>query len=272
MLGRPIDAVTMDQAVAAVLALARGAPGTAGAATRIVVTANPEILVASRSDPVLARVLEEAALVVADGIGVVAAARLLGSPVPERVPGVELLERLLAACAREGLRPFFLGARLEVVEAAAQRSAARYPGLVLAGWHHGYFDLADPEPVRVVAASRADVLFAGMGAARELRWLLANRERLRVPVAMGVGGSFDVLSGRVRRAPVWVRRTYLEWLYRLLMEPARWRRQLALPRFALSVLAERLRRGVGLRPSTPPSPGGTGPRPGNRDASDSPLP
>lgn len=254
ILGAPIDAVTMDQAEAVVLALA-GRPGAASAgpgseagspgATRIVVTANPEILAAARVDAELAAVLEDAALVVADGIGVVAAARILGRPVPERVPGVELLERLLAACARLGLRPFFLGARPGVVDAAVDRAKQRFPGLEPAGWHHGYFALDDPAPVRAVAASGADLLFSGMGADRDLRWLARNRERLRVPVAMGVGGSFDVLAGRVRRAPAWVRRVHLEWLYRLLMEPRRWRRQLALPHFAMLVMAERLRRAVG---------------------------
>lgn len=241
VLGRPIDVVTLDEATRRVLDLARqdragGAPGE----TRVVVTANPEILVAARGDGVLARVLEEAALVVADGIGVVAAARLLGRPLPGRVPGVELLESLLAACAQHGLRPFLLGTRPEVIDAAARRALERYPGLQLAGWHHGYFPFDDPEPVRRVAASGADLLFTGMGAERELRWLHANRSRLNVPVAMGVGGSFDVLSGRVPRAPAWMRRLHLEWFYRLLREPRRWRRQLALPRFAALVLAERL--------------------------------
>jgi len=257
ILDRPIDAVTMAQAEAAVLALARrefpagppGAAAPAGPATRtaIVVTANPEILAAARRDGELARTLEEAALVVADGIGVVAAARILGTPLPGRVPGIELLERLLAACAREGLRPFFLGARPDVVQEAAEQARRRFPGLELAGAHHGYFALEDPAPVRAVAASGADLLFAGMGADRDLRWLFRNRERLRVPVAMGVGGSFDVLSGRVRRAPGWVRRIHLEWLYRLLREPARWRRQLALPHFALLVLGQRLRGANGAR-------------------------
>ncbi|MFO7245918.1 MAG: WecB/TagA/CpsF family glycosyltransferase [Thermaerobacter sp.] len=248
ILGAPVDAVSMDQAEALVLEMARagggrgpdgsGAPG----ATHLVITANPEILAAARDDRELAGVLEEAALVVADGIGVVAAGRILGTPLPERVPGVELLERLLAACAREGLRPFFLGARPEVVEAAAAEARRRFPGLELAGWHHGYFPLDDPAPVEAAAASGAHILFSGMGAGRDLRWLYRNRRRLRVPVAVNVGGSFDVLSGRVRRAPRWMRRAHLEWLYRLLSDPGRWRRQLALPRFALLVLAERLRR------------------------------
>ena len=246
MLGRPIDAVTLDEATHRILDLVREArAGGAAGETRLVVTANPEILVAARGDRVLAQVLEEAALVVADGIGVVAAARLLGRPLPGRVPGVELLESLLAACAQHGLRPYLLGTRPEIIEEAARRAQDRYPGLQLAGWHHGYFPFDDPEPVRRVAASGADLLFTGMGAQRELRWLHANRRRLNVLVGMGVGGSFDVLSGRVPRAPGWMRRVHLEWLYRLLRQPQRWRRQLALPRFAAMVLAERLGLGSG---------------------------
>jgi N-acetylglucosaminyldiphosphoundecaprenol N-acetyl-beta-D-mannosaminyltransferase len=115
--------------------------------------------------------------------------------------------------------------------------AARYPGLTVAGTHHGYFK-AEEEPAVVakVRQSRADLLFVALGAPRQELWAARHLEALGVPVVMGVGGSFDVLAGKVRRAPVWLRRLYLEWLGRLLMDPKRWRRQLVLPKFVLLVL------------------------------------
>ena len=245
ILGSRIDRVTLAQARDRILALAetgRGRP-PGQRVTRWVVTANPEILMAARRDPLLARVLAEAVLVVPDGIGVLLAARLKGQSLPERVPGIELLEALLAGAAERGLRPFLLGARPAIIAAAARRVQERYPALSLAGWRDGYFNLDDPAPVEAVATSGADLLFVGMGAERELKWLYANRRQLGVPVAMGVGGSFDVLSGAIPRAPRWMRNLHLEWFYRLLREPRRWRRQSVLPLFVASVVAERLRRG-----------------------------
>lgn len=242
ILGTRVDKVTMAAATDCIMSWAE--QGWDGKETRIVVTLNPEIIMAARRDAKLARVLSEAALIVPDGIGVVLASRLLGQPLPERVPGVDLMQQLLAMGAQTGLRPFFLGARPEIIEAAAKQARSLYPGLSLAGWHHGYFPLDDPEPVKKVAASGADLLFVGMGADRELKWLYDHRRELKVPVAIGVGGSFDVLSGTVRRAPQWLQRLHLEWLYRLLSEPRRWRRQTALPLFVLAVLVENLKRRV----------------------------
>lgn len=234
----PVDAVDLAGAVRAVLGLVEARPA---GRTRLVVTVNPEILLAAARDPLLARVLTEADLVVPDGIGVVWASRLLGRPLPERVPGIDLMQRLLAEAAARGLGVYLLGARPEVIAAAAAEARRRFPGLRLLGYRDGYF--GPEEEARVAAAVREaapDLLFAGMGAERELKWLYRHRERLGAAVAMGVGGSFDVLSGRLRRAPPWMRRYGLEWLYRLWQEPSRWRRQLALPRFALRVLAEAL--------------------------------
>lgn len=265
ILGLPVDPLDLEQARERVLTLVRDHPGPlpavpAGAgedpgaaarrralhATRLVVTLNPEIAMAAQRDPALRLAVEAADLVVADGIGLVWAAALLGRPLPGRVPGIELLEALLADAARLGLRVFFLGARPEVVAEAARRAAARFPGLPLVGHHHGYFRPAEEEAVvAAVRAAAPDLLFVGMGAERELKWTFRHRERLGARVAMGVGGSFDVLSGRLRRAPRWVRRVHLEWLYRLLQEPWRWRRQAVLPRFALRVLGEALRLRLG---------------------------
>lgn len=239
VLGTPVDAVTMAGALAAAEALIRrGQPS-------MVVTTNPELIMHAQRDPELAGILGRADLVVPDGIGVVWAARLLGHPVPERVPGVDLTEGLLALAAQRGYRVYFLGAAEGVADEAARRLAARFPGLIVAGTHHGYFGPED-EP-RVVAAVRAaapHILLVAMGAPRQERWIARNLQQCGVPLNMGVGGSFDVFAGRVRRAPRWVQAAGLEWLYRLVRQPSRARRMLALPRFAVRVLLDAARRNL----------------------------
>lgn len=247
ILGSRVDVVTAGDAAQRILAWIGEARerDELKQPVRIVVTVNPEILMSARKNPAMARVLKAAALVVPDGIGVVMAARLSGQSLPERVPGIDLMTMLLKECRQRGLRPFFLGAKPHVIEAAAQRAQAMFPGLELAGWRDGYFHLDDREPVEQVAASGADILFTGMGADRELQWLYDHRHELKVPVAMGVGGSFDVLSGTVKRAPQWMQRCHLEWLYRLITDPKRWRRQIALPMFAVTVVAEQAAKRLG---------------------------
>jgi N-acetylglucosaminyldiphosphoundecaprenol N-acetyl-beta-D-mannosaminyltransferase len=176
--------------------------------------------------------------VVADGIGVVWASRRVGCPLPERVPGIELMEALCARAEAEGWAVFLLGGLPGVAEQAALALSRRWPRLRVAGTHHGYFS-EDGPVVEQVARSGAQVLFCGLGSPRQELWLARNLARLGVQLAMGVGGSLDVLAGRTPRAPLWLRRLHLEWLYRLLREPRRWRRQLALPRFAWLVLRSR---------------------------------
>lgn len=236
LLGARVDAVTLEEAVERVAAFIR-----AGGAHQVV-TLNPEYLYRARREPHLLEVVRRAALVTADGIGIVWAARVLGRPLPERVTGIDLLLALAARAAREGWRVFLLGALPGVADAAAANLTARYPGLQVVGTHHGYF--APEEELQVVArirAARPDVLFAALGAPKQEVWLARHLAALQVPVAMGVGGSFDVLAGWVKRAPAWLRRLHLEWLGRLLYEPRRWRRMLVLPKFVWIVLVERLR-------------------------------
>lgn len=241
ILGVAVDRVSMDEAVARIEALiagfaAEGREGRKGL-TRLVVTANPEILFAAWKDRELAGVLAGADLVVADGVGVVWAARRLGRPVPERVPGIDLMHRLLARSAARGYRVFFLGARPGVAARAAAAARERYPGLEVAGVHHGYFRPGEAAAVAAaVGAARPDLLFTGMGAPRDQKWVWRHRESLGAAVAVGVGGSFDVLAGTARRAPRWMQHLGLEWLYRLLRQPSRWRRMRVLPRFAWAVL------------------------------------
>ena len=155
-------------------------------------------------------------------MGIVLAARLLGIGVPERVAGIDLFERLLDLCARRGYRPFFLGARPEMLGQAVATVQARHPGLLFAGYRNGYFSASEEGGVVTeIAESRADCLFIGMPTPRKERFLARHSEALRVPFVMGVGGSFDVLAGFVRRAPVVVQALGLEWLFRMAQEPLR---------------------------------------------------
>lgn len=239
VLGVPVDRLTLDEAVARIRRFVAEGPG------HLVVTPNPEMIFAAQTDGDLMSILRRADLAVADGAGVVWASRLLGTPVPERVTGVDLVEALLALGRGAGFRFFFLGTKETVMEQAVAQVRSQFPGVQVVGSHHGYFGPADEGRVTaLIRRSRPDILFVGMGAQRELPWLVSHLDDLQVPVAMGVGGSFDVLAGAVLRAPLWMRSLNVEWLFRLYQEPARFRRMLVLPLFALMVLrASRFRKG-----------------------------
>lgn len=208
-----------------------------------VVTVNPEFVMEARRNAAFRRVLNEADLAVPDGVGILWAGRLLGRPFRERVPGVELVLRLAERAAEQGYRLFLLGAAPGVAEEAAARLRERYPGLTIAGTYAGSPDPAEEEEIgaRIRAAS-PHILLVAYGAPRQDLWLKRNLPRLNVAVGIGVGGTLDYISGRVRRAPAWMRRYGLEWLYRLFRQPWRWRRMLSLPAFAALVLAETLRK------------------------------
>ncbi|HUW63977.1 MAG TPA: WecB/TagA/CpsF family glycosyltransferase [Spirochaetia bacterium] len=231
LLGAGIDCVDLAGAVEKVKDMvAGGKPGH-------VVTLNPEILYRARNEPGLLELINRADLVTADGVGIVWAARMAGTPLPGRVAGIDLLEELSALAARRRWPVFLLGAAPGVARDAVARLAQRHTGLLVAGTHHGFFGPDEEEGVvRTIAQSGAILLFAGMGAPRQERFIAAHLAELAVPVAMGVGGCLDVLAGRVKRVGPFLRRLHLEWLGRLLREPSRWRRALVLPRYAALVL------------------------------------
>lgn len=207
-----------------------------------VVTVNPIMVMAGLRDPRYMEVLRTADLVVPDGTGIVWAAARAGVPVKERVPGIELMLRLLAVGNERRWRVYFLGAADDVVREAADRLAKRFPGMVVVGVRDGYFsDDEDNAVVEAIRGAEPHLLFVGRSAERQDPWLARHKECLGVPVMMGVGGSFDVLSGRLRRAPASWQRLGLEWLYRLLQEPGRIRRMATLPAFIAKVLLENKR-------------------------------
>jgi N-acetylglucosaminyldiphosphoundecaprenol N-acetyl-beta-D-mannosaminyltransferase len=207
---------------------------------RQIVSVNPERIMRSLHDQDLARVLRQADLSLADGVGVLWASRHHGTPLPARVSGVDLVRAMASRGASEGWRFFFLGAGPGVAEAAAAALQRDYPGFQLAGTHSGSPTPADEQAaVALVQRSRTDVLIVAYGAPAEELWIARNLGATRVRVAMGVGGALDFISGRTRRAPRWMREHGLEWMHRLSREPWRWRRMLALPRFVLRVMRQR---------------------------------
>ncbi|HHY45710.1 MAG TPA: polysaccharide pyruvyl transferase CsaB [Firmicutes bacterium] len=237
-LGLPVDAVDMARATDRVreLAMRKGVAQ--------VVTVNAEIAVASRRDPELLQVIRSADLVTADGAGVVWALDFLGSPVPERVAGYDLMLSVLEASRGWGIGVYLLGAAPGVAEAAKERLEARFPGLKFAGTHHGYF-FNDPggekEVLDSLRSSGARIFFVALGAPRQEKWIARMRSRGLLPegVYIGVGGALDVASGLKKRAPLWMQKAGLEWLYRLVTDPSRIGRALSLPRFVLWVVGMR---------------------------------
>ncbi|MCS6882111.1 MAG: WecB/TagA/CpsF family glycosyltransferase [Oscillochloridaceae bacterium] len=238
ILGVRIDDVTEDEAVLFADALIR-----AGGRHQVV-TVNPEFVIEAQRNPVFAAALEDADLATPDGVGLLLAARYLGAPLRGRVTGVELTHRLAALSAQRGYRLFLLGAAPGVAQAAALALQRRYPGLIIAGTFDGSPDPRhEPFLRQLIVAAQPHILLVAYGHPRQDIWIARNQPYLNVPLAIGVGGVFDYLSGRVPRAPAWMRRAGLEWFYRLLQQPQRWPRIVdAVPRFAWAVVT-RGRRG-----------------------------
>jgi N-acetylglucosaminyldiphosphoundecaprenol N-acetyl-beta-D-mannosaminyltransferase len=235
LLGMRVSRVNREQAMALLRAYIRsGRP-------HHVVTADASGHVIAASDPEFLRIVNRAALVTPDSAGILWAARLLGRPLEERVSGVDLAEALCAESAAEGYGVYLYGAAPGVAEAAAARIRERYPGARIVGTADGYRN--SPEQQRALLTDimerRPAVLLVALGIPRQEKWIARHLPELRVPVCMGVGGTLDVLSGRVTRAPVWMQRRGLEWLYRLWKNPAKYSKVATLPVFVLRVLLRR---------------------------------
>jgi N-acetylglucosaminyldiphosphoundecaprenol N-acetyl-beta-D-mannosaminyltransferase len=236
ILGCRLDTLDAAQAAEQILDLAESGRGAH------VVTLGTEMVVYAQNDERFRRIVNACALSLCDTAGLLTVARWRGAALSGRVTGVELLERLCAGAAQRQIPVYFLGGSDRVAADAAAILEVRFPGLPVAGTRSGYF--ADDESAaiaREIASSGARLLFVGMGSPRQEFWLDEHLRETGCGVGIGVGGSFDVISGRVARAPQFARRFNLEWLYRLVTEPRRWRRQLALPRFVWLIACERRR-------------------------------
>ncbi len=207
-----------------------------------VVTLNGSLLVQAARDPELRALINDAALVTADGIGVILAARILGVPLSERLAGIDLALALCASAASAGWGVFLLGGAPGVAEEAAAALRRLHPPLRITGTRHGFFEPEqEPGVLEQIRSALPDILLVALGAPRQERWMRRWSADLGVPVVIGVGGSLDVLAGRVARAPRWMQRAGLEWLYRVSREPRRWGVVRTIPPLFLMALRERWR-------------------------------
>lgn len=233
ILGVKVDCVTMVRTLERIEAF------IASKTPHIVVTADSSGLVAAQSDQVFRQILLTADLVTPDSAGVLWAAKRKRANIPARVSGVDILARVCALSADKGFRLYFLGAAPGVADMAAEKLRLLYPGCNIIGTKHGYFPAESDEVVaREVAGSKPDVLFVAMGIPRQEKFIASTKDIIRSPVAIGVGGSFDVFSGRAKRAPKIIQRLNLEWLWRVILNPRKFSKVKSLPVFAWRVLRE----------------------------------
>ncbi len=231
ILGAPVDRVTMSQA----LAILEGF--VAERKPHLVVTADASGLAQAQSDPEHLQILQSADLVTPDSVGVMWAARRAGQPIAERVSGVDLVDQICRLSAEKGYRVYFLGAAPGVAEMAAEKLRLKHPGCNIVGVRHGFFPPDSDEVVaQEVAQSKPDFLFVAMGIPRQEKFIRDTMPIIQAPVAMGVGGSFDVFSGRTKRAPQLFQTMKLEWLWRLMLNPSKIAKVKSLPKFVWMVL------------------------------------
>lgn len=229
ILGVHVNKYTMDEAVNKASSLLESD------SMSMIFTPNSEILLYASNNPEFASVLNSADMIIPDGIGVVYGAKILGSPLPERVAGYDLVCNLFPVMAKKGQSVYLLGAKPGVAELAAKNLSEKYPGLVIAGTHDGYFK-EDDEVIESINNASPDFLMVCLGFPKQENWIYKNRGKLNARLAIGAGGCLDVFAGTVQRAPEFYCKHGLEWLYRLIKQPSRFVRMLALPKFGLKVL------------------------------------
>ena len=233
VLGVAFDALTLTEAEERADALLRARKGG------YIVTANPEIVLHSREDAAYAAAVNGADLVLADGVGDLYAARILGTPLPERVAGSDLTPRLLSRLAERGGSVFLYGARPGVAERAAERMKKRFPGLNVCGTNDGYgYD--DEAVAAKINAAKPDFVMVCLGVPKQEKWMAKHAGKLNAGLMAGLGGTLDVFSGQVRRAPIVWQKLNLEWLYRCFEEPKRFKKIKKLPQFIFKAWRKRL--------------------------------
>jgi N-acetylglucosaminyldiphosphoundecaprenol N-acetyl-beta-D-mannosaminyltransferase len=219
-MGNPIDSLNMAQTIDRIEQfISERKP-------RQHVVVNVAKIVEMQNDPDLREIIASCDLINADGMPIVWASRLLGSPLPSRVAGVELFQNLVKLCAEKKYRPFFFGARDWVVKKMIEEFKKRYPKLNIAGYRNGYYSEDEEEKIaEMVRESKSDILFVGFSSPMKEKFLNRWMSIMQVPFCMGVGGSFDIIAGKTKRAPLWMQKAGLEWVYRIYQEPRRmWKR------------------------------------------------
>jgi N-acetylglucosaminyldiphosphoundecaprenol N-acetyl-beta-D-mannosaminyltransferase len=233
--GIRIDNMSLNYALARARGMVLSPKGA-----RLISTVNALGMDEAVRDPEYHHILRRSAMVLSDGVGLLWGLRFLGMPIQERVTGIDFAEQLCRMAAVEGWPVYFLGSRGDTALACSKVLSARYPGLIVAGARDGYFTMDDSKIAEAVLRSGAKILFVAMGIPRQEKWVIRYANHLSGVLAVGVGGAFDVLSGRLRRAPLAMQKMGLEWLFRLCQEPFRWKRDLYLAAFVLRVVATRL--------------------------------
>jgi N-acetylglucosaminyldiphosphoundecaprenol N-acetyl-beta-D-mannosaminyltransferase len=206
-----------------------------------IISGNPEVLYNGLKDSELFGIFTgRTSVIIPDGVGTVLASKLAGSPVKEKLAGIEVMESIIQRCAEEGQGIYLLGAKEEVVAACAEKLKSKYPGIKIAGWHNGYFDIDScNDIISDIKEKKPKAIFVAMGSPRQDRFILKYMDQLPCRIFMGVGGSFDVISGNIRRAPKWMINIGMEWLYRVSKEPWRLKRLSSIPKFLTAVLLHR---------------------------------
>lgn len=232
--GLSVAALTMQEVLAEAKRMIEGDRPS------LIATANAEMLMRATHDAELYRVLEGADMVVPDGAGTVWAAHTLGYEMPERVAGYDLVQELMRIAPREGWRIYLFGGAPGVAEAAKAEAERLYEGITICGARNGFFTEDDtPQIVEAIKEAQPHILLVALGVPKQEKWIDAHMEALGVPLSIGVGGTFDVMAGVMKRAPLWMQKAKLEWLFRGLLQPKRAGRLLALPKFVVRVYAEK---------------------------------
>ena len=235
ILGVPFDVINMDEAVKRVIGY------LSGSGQHMVCTPNPEIVMEAQEDKELMNILNAADLIVPDGIGIVIASKFCKEKIKERVAGYDLVQNIFDKLKDTEYKVYFFGGAPGVASTAAKKMSKKYPGLSIVGTRNGYFSSKDEKDIiDDIKRSGADLLLVGLGAPKQEKWIYENMRLTGAKVSIGVGGSFDVMSGKVKRAPVFFQKCGLEWFYRLLCQPTRLKRMLKLPKFVLVVFLNKL--------------------------------
>lgn len=230
ILGVQVDSLTMAEAVG------KAEQFMEERVCALIATANAEMIMRATHDKELKEILNAAALVVPDGAGTVWAAHHLGYQMPERVAGYDLAQELMRLAPARKRRIYFFGSAPGVADKAKKKAEELYPGIEIVGTRNGYFKEADePAIIADIKAQKPDLLLAALGVPKQEKWLHAHKEELGVPLSIGVGGTLDVMAGVMKRAPRWMQKAKLEWLFRGILQPKRAGRLLALPKFVLKV-------------------------------------